>query len=489
MSGIKYDAGSILSAHSSESGHFVFIPAGGFSMALMLLEQADWRGRWEVEESPVTDEQFDIIQSVAAGIRFNMVDGEEMNELANAFNRLVDEGLELRSVLSGSGSAGSGCCTDLLTDVPEMVTGGESGITQETINALGEVVAGTFTDTGSNWPSDFVDRDEYDAAKCNAVNQLYRDFRTTLGGLQVLDLAVIAGSSYLLGSALFSTGGAFVGVLAVSPALPLVALSIVIFMLSFILLAGNIGIRLKAIAERLDRETFVCAAFEATTYEELKTALLDMVQDAHDLAITEGVFVLNELFEGKLLELVAVLVPNEMLETVLQGAAILVDVLVELPEDIDCATCGGDLLIAGTSLLQNPNMETDLSSWTQGVASSWTWESSPATVGRGRYNLGATGTMEQNFIVTQQMVDENWQYRLQLTVAGSGTGASVLFRLFDDSDSLLWTDTKTAGSTKTFDVDTDAIPITLGVGTYYVKAYVGPDDVMEYCDVTLKAGV
>lgn len=487
MARYTYDITDIMEGAATEPPFLLQLPAGGRQVIAALVSEGEWRTKWSAENLPVSDEQWDTIEHIVAGIYRGIEDGENMDELSSAIRYLADN---LKVTHDGAGgSSGGGCCVDYISDADNELINGGNGVTQEIIDGIRDVVAGSFTDTGSNYPTDFADRDEYDAAKCAAANQLYRDFRTTLGGLQILDFAVIVGSVYLLGNALFGTGGVIVGAIAAGAAIPASMIAMIAFMLSFILFFNQIGLRLTAIAERLDRETFVCAMFEATTYEEGRTALTNMVQDAHDLAISEGAFTLNELFEGKLLELVAVLVPNELLETVLQGAAILVDILVELPEDIDCAACGGDVLIAGTSLLQNPNMETDLSNWIQGVAGSWTWESSPATVGRGRYNLGATGTMEQNFVVTQQMVDENWQYRLQLTVAGSGTGASVLFRLFDDSDSLLWTDTKTAGSTKTFDVDTDAIPLTLAAGTYYVKAYVGPDDVMEYCDVTLKAGV
>lgn len=340
MARYTYDVGDILQGAATESPFVLILPSGGRQVIAALVSEGEWRSRWSYNGHKLTDEQFDEIDEIVAGIYRGIEDGENMDELSSAIRYLADN-LQVSHDGNISGSANGGCCFDPISDVDVTLQESGNGITQEIIDAIRSVVPGAFTDTGANFPTDFADRASYDAAKCAAANQLFRDFRTTLGGLQILDFAIIVGSMYLLGNALFGAGGVIAGAIAAGAAIPVSMIAMIVFMLSFALLFNNIGLRLKAIAERLDRETFVCAMFEATTYEEGRTALVNMVQDAHDLAILEGAFTLNELFEGKLLELVAVLVPNELLETVLQGAAILVDILVELPEDIDCATCGG----------------------------------------------------------------------------------------------------------------------------------------------------
>lgn len=342
MSRLTYDTVKILEAATEESPLFVQLPSGGRHIMLSMLERASWRSTWRYDGQKLTDEQWDIIDATVSEMVASVEDGEEVNELANAVLYLADNlAITHSGGNNGLGHSGNGCCYDFYNGQDDAVVSSGNGWTQEMIDQYRTVVPGTFTDTGTNFPAEFADRAEFEAQKCAAANQLYRDFRTTLGGLQVLDLVALAGSTYLLGTALFGAGGVFTGLLSGAVvATPVGMVAAIVFILSTMLLFNQIGLRLVAIAERLDRETFVCQVFESTTYEEAKQALIDMVQDAHDLAILEGAFTANELFEGKLLELVAVMIPNEMWETVLTGAAILVDILVELPEDYDCSLCG-----------------------------------------------------------------------------------------------------------------------------------------------------
>lgn len=358
-----YDASLVLEGAANWSPLLVMLPAGAHAIVLSLCSEAEWRSKWAVGGQPLTDEQWDIVAAVAAGIPAAIEDGEEVNELANAVRYLADT-LEDSSLTLRGGVGAGGCCFDLITDPASSVDGRGDGFDYDGWReAIGEAVVDSFTDDGvSTYPDGFDDRAGYVLAKCTVANALYRDFKTTLVQLQILDVIAIVATAAALGSALFSSGGALSGMIAAGVSAPVAALTLIAFFLSLIALGVNVGKRLRAIGEQLDQQAVVCAFYSASNASAAKAGLYASVQDAHDAAIAAGVFAYSELFEERLFELLEVLVPSETYEALFSVADAASQAVVAAAGDLDCATAcsgtvGGELFTvtdfapyAGTSI-------------------------------------------------------------------------------------------------------------------------------------------
>lgn len=474
-----YDATRILEAATEESPFLVQLPPGARHIVSSLTSEAEWRSKWVVDGQPLSDEQWDILEAIAAGIPRALEDGENVDELSSALIYLADN---LNITHSGGGSSSSACCGsgEVIIDGSDFITERDPALYGPIIQAVREAVVDSFTDTGSNFPPEFLDRAGYESAKCLIANQMYRDFRETMLNLEGLNLAFVLATFNGLMGALLGTSGMVAGLVAVGLSAPL-AIGIVVGTL-LALIAGGValGVAFYEVGQELDKETFVCAMFEAENATAAKAALLAEFQDAHDRAIASGALTLSAAFEGGLLEIVAIMAPSELMEALFSLAGAGAEFAVAQIDDYDCANCGSEEFVEGQQLLVNPNYETDLSSWTQHPAGAWTWEVSTNSIGRGRISSGAGGSMEQHFAVTQQMIDDGWGLRAQSEVRGSGTGSSVTLRLYDETDTVVLEQVKTAGSTKTMSINTIDAVVPLTVGDWSIRTFCANDDVIEY---------
>lgn len=482
MTRYRYDIENVLEGAAEQSPFLIQLPAGGRQLVAALVSEAEWRSKFTYQGQDLNDEQWDEFSDIVAKIFRAIEDGENVDELSESIRYLADN---LRISHSGSvGSVGDSCCMDdFVANADDVISGRSDDNYGPLVEALKQAVIDSFTDDGVAFPPEFADRAAYESAKCTIANQLYRDFRTTLLNLTVLDIAFIAASGVALASALFSSQGALVGMVAAGISLPIAAVTLVAIFGSLIVLGINVGNRLKSVGEELDKETFVCAMFEATNASAAKTAMLAEVQDAHDRAVASGAMTLSAAFEDGLLQIVAILMPSETLEALFSLAGAGIDFAVSTAEDYDCSLCGAEEYTEGQQLLTNSNFETDLSSWTQDPPSSWSWEASPHSIGRGRISSGAGGSMEQHFDVTQAMIDDGWDLRVQTQVRGSSTGSSVTLRLYDETDAIVLNKAATAGDTKTMSYNTINEVIPLTVGSWSVRVFVANDDVIEYVNV------
>jgi hypothetical protein len=484
MSGLKFDASRIIEGAASEPPFLVQLASGARHIVAALTAQAEWRSRWTLNGVPLTDGEWDIVEAVAATIPRSLEDGENVDELSDAIRYLADSH---NITHSGGNGGGSACCGsgEVIIDGSDFITERDPAVYGPLIQAVKEAVVDSFVDTGSNYPPEFLDRAGYEQAKCLIANQLYRDFRETMINLEGLNLAFVLATFNSLMAALLGSSGMVAGLVAVGLSAPL-AIGIVVGIL-LALIAGGValGVAFYEVGQELDKETFVCAMFEAESATAAKAALLQEFQDAHDRAIASGALTLSAAFEGGLLEIVAIMAPSELMEALFSLAGAGAEFAVAQIDDYDCASCGDEEYVEGQQLLVNPNYETDLSGWTQHPAGTWTWESSPQSVGRGRIDSSSGGSMEQHFTVTQQMIDDGWDLRFQSQVRGSSTGSSAVIRVFDETDTIVLDYTKTAGDTKTFSYNTITESIPLTVGDWSIRTYVGQDDVIEYQNVFL----
>lgn len=337
-----YDAEFVLEGAAVGSPLLVALPAGASAIVLSLCSEAEWRSKWSLDGQPLTDEQWDIVAAVAAGIPRAVEDGERMDELSDAVRYLADKLAD--SGGSGNGSVASGgCCFDVVADPSTIVADRDDGLDYDVfLDAIRDAVADAFTDDGTNWPTGFTSRGEYDAAKCALANQFYKDFKQTLLQLTILDIAFIIATAAALGTALFSSGGALAGMVAAGVAAPVAALSLIAVFLSVALLGIRVGERLHAIGKYLDQQTVVCALYAAENASAARSALNAGVEDALNAAIAAGVIEFSQLFEDRLFEMLAVLVPLESLEALFSVADAATQAVVAAGGELDCLTaCAG----------------------------------------------------------------------------------------------------------------------------------------------------
>jgi hypothetical protein len=489
MSRRVFDASRILEGAANESPLLISVPSGGRHMLLSLLTMGEWESKWRYDDdSRLSDEDWDVVRAVAAGCVRAFEDGENVDELADAVRELARS----HTInLNGGGGGGCGCgqgeSSDTFMDAGDYVTSRDAGRYGPIVDAVRSAVPDSFTDDGSAFPPEFADRAAYETAKCLVANQLYRDFRATMISLEAINLGFVLVSINALITALLGTSGMVAGLVAVGLSVPLAVGIIVGLMLTLIVAGVALGVVFYEIGQELNQETFVCAMFEAPNASAAQTALLAEFEGALDRAIASGAITLAEAFEGEILQIIAIMAPKESMEALFSLAGAGAEFAASQIGDYDCANCGGEDLSEGQQLLQNPNFETDLSFWTQDPPGSWTWEASAhsGSIGRGRISSGSGGSMEQHFDVTQQMIDDGWDLRFQTLVRGSTTGSSVVFRVYDETDTIVMDKTLTAGSDKNFSHNTitEAIPLT--VGSWSVRTFVGNDDVIEWTNVYL----
>lgn len=433
-----YDANRVIVGAANESPLLLMLPPGAVHIVASLCTEAEWRSKWVVDGNPLTDGQWDVVEAVAAGIYRAIEDGENVDELSNAVRYLADQLKDSR--LNLSGYVGGGCCgSDAINDPGATLDGrGDGWDYIGLIEAIGDAIVDSFTDDGSNFPPGFEDRAGYELAKCSIANQYFKDFKTTLVQLQILDVIGIVATAVAMGTALFSSGGALAGMVAAGVAAPVAALTLIAFFLSIIVLGINVGARLKAIGGQLDQQSFVCALYAAEDTTAARAVLISEVSDALDRAIAAGTVAYSELFEERLLELLEVLVPSESLEALFSIADAASQAIVASGGSLDCSTAcsgtvGGQLLTVtdfepydGQSMPDLLPFNGQIGNWYRVAGNDGGTGGSLDVVGDELRNnaAGSSAAAVHEFILTQ-----TGDLHLNFWRSGSFGGANVIFYL------------------------------------------------------------
>lgn len=308
-------------------------------MVATLLTWVQFRNNWTVDGEVATDEQYDVLDALAAEIIGAITDGECMNELANA----LIEAAEILAARRCCDSGGTVVYGDGIPDPgPGFVPGADGRWTPEEVAQLMDLVPGSFTDDGENFPDGFVTRSEYLDAKCVIANRFYDDLTDSLQAFVAIDTIGVVLGGALLGQVIVGagTGGALVtGLVAVGLSAPLAIAALVVILVGLLAAGVAVGFALEQIAQRMDREAVVCALVAATDYQEARNELNALVEGALAQAVADGALESADIFEGQLLELIAILAPDEVLEALFAGAALVNDIYNADEGDFDCSLC------------------------------------------------------------------------------------------------------------------------------------------------------
>ena len=402
-----------------------------------------------------------------------------MNEIAAALIEIADK---------LAGRIGGGCgCLDLSTLGQDI--GDASGLSQEFRDALRGATPGAFVDSGSNYPDGFTDRAGYLDAKCLVANKVYLDFRESLigmGGLSALGSVLSFGLLYQLLAGVGTGGAILAGVVAAGVAVPVAMAAAVILIGALIAAGAQFGFACYELAVRLDQADFVCALYNATDYADARNGTNSIIFDRWTATAAEVTIIGADLFEGRLLELVAIMMPDQVLELIFSLASVAAGEF-QTPEDpYDCANCGAPVTgpQIGDSLVINPDFVSDISGWTPGAGDTFIWDS--GNDGRAKATASGTNYLEQSFQMPAG-IDGTMTVIFETQVTGSGTGDGVIFRVWNQLGTLIYNNTITAGSVKTFLINSNNNGWPETPGTWKVATYCSTNKYIEYIRVRIAA--